>query len=132
MALGGRILLICDDDNMSTYLKEQLIYDAGHSVSFEASGQGALSALQQSSYDIVIAQFGIFDLGGEDLMRGLKKVDPGCVIIAFLQEEPSDEAKQALSKSGVYDYICRPVNLEKLFFLVTKGMELRSMMLVSH
>ena len=132
MALGCRVLLVCDDDNMATYLKEQLIYDAGHSVSFEASGQGALSALAQNNYDIVISQFGIFDLGPEDLMRGLKKADPGCVIIAFLQEEPNDETKQALSKLGVYDYICRPVNLEKLFFLVKKGMELRSMMLVSH
>lgn len=130
MVGGNRILLICDDEKMSKYLKDLLITEGGCSVSLEASGQGGLAVLKQNTFDIIIAKFGLFDLEETELIKGLKKIDQDCVIIAFI-EDSNPETLKELFRLGVYDFIARPVNIEKLFFLIKKGTELHSIMVAS-
>jgi len=131
MVSGNRVLLICDDEAVSGYLREQLIVEGGHVVSFEASGQGALSALKQNSFDIIIAKCGMFDIDGVELIKGLKKTDPDCVIIAFLEEENPQSLKDLFSL-GIYGFISKPINSEKLFFLIKKGIELHFLIIANH
>lgn len=130
MLEGTRILLICDDEDISRYLREQLVFRGGYSVSFEHSGQAGLEALKQNSFDLVIAKFGLFDLDAVELIKGLKKIDPSCIVIAILFE-PTPEGLQNLFKLGIYDFISLPINSERLSLLVKKGIELHSLILLN-
>lgn len=128
MVGAGRILLICDDEAISRYLREQLIVEQRHSVSCEASSQGGLSALRQNSFDLVIVKSGISDLDTAELIKGLKKIDPDCIIIVLV-DGPGSAVSKDLSQLGVYDYLSMPIiKPERLFFLVKKGIELHSLL----
>lgn len=125
MVSGSSILLICDDEAVSGYLREQLIIKGGCVVSLEASGLGGLAALRENSFDIVIAKCGMLDIEAGELIKGVKKIDPDCVIIALLMEDNQETLKDLFSL-GIYEYISKPVNLENLFFLIKKSVKLRS------
>jgi len=118
--------LINDDEAISRYLREELIINGGYSVTFEASAQAGVEVFKRDTFDIIIAKFGSMDLDGFVLIRALKKIDPDAVIIAFLDREGPETLHQ-IATLGVYDFIGKPVNLEKLFFLIKKGTELHSL-----
>lgn len=122
----ARILLIFDDREMAGYLRDKLAVNAGYSVSFESEAHSAIEAFKDKSFDIVILKFGIPGLDNAELIKGFKKIDPDCVIIAFLEDENSLLIKD-IPRMGVYDFIARPIDLEKLFFLIRKGAELHGM-----
>lgn len=125
------ILLICNDDQFSTYLKERLIIDGGYAVTLESTSLGALNTLRQNNFDMVIAKFGMPDLDSRQLIKELKKISPDCVLIVFFSTEPQAVLLKELSELGIYDTITCPINLEKLFFLLKKGIELHRIILAS-
>ena len=123
-----KILLICDDQKTMRYLREQLMVEGGFEVDSEPTGQTAIDALKLKSFDIVIAKIAIMGMSPAELIRGLKKADPDCIIIGYL-EDASHHVLEEISKLQVYDYVTKPINLEKLFFLIKKGVDLRQLML---
>lgn len=125
MAVGNKILLINDEEPISRYIGDKLINDAGYSVVFQYSFQGGLEALKNSQFDIAIVRFDMPDLGGVSLIKSVRKIDPDIIIIAFLEEEDAVALKE-ISVIGVYDFIVKPVDLDRLLLLIRKGIELRS------
>jgi len=124
---SSKILLICDEEETKKYLREQLVFEGGHSISLEASGQGGLLAFKQNNFDIVIVSFGMLDLDGVELIKGIKKIDPDCIVIAFLND-PNSMTLEDLSDLGVYDTFSRPINLDKLLYIIKKGTQLHSIL----
>lgn len=130
MAEKHRILLVDDDKPVSRYLMEELIITGDYSISRESSVPAALDTFRHNTFDTVIVKFGIPDLDSIALVKGLKRIDPSCIIIAFTEDDNPDFTMEILSL-GVYDLITTPINLEKLFFIIKKGVELR-LVLVAH
>jgi len=128
MVGGSRILLINDNEAMLKYLVEKLTIDGGYPVSFESTTEAGLETFKQGSFDIIIAKFDTPDSVG--LIKELKKVDPDCIIIAFLEEDNPDILEEVY-RLGIYGFITKPVNIEKLFFLIEKGIGMHSLM-VTH
>ncbi len=126
-----KILLICEDEDITKVFKQQLAQKGVYSLSVENSGNKGISRLQQVLYDVIIIKFGIFDIGNKELISGLKKIDPDCIIIAFVSEHDEQQLKDLL-RLGIYDFISVPLNLEKLFFLLNKGTQLHSLMSANH
>ena len=130
MAGQTRILVICDNEEISVHLRQELIINGGYFVSFEAGAQSAIASLRENNYDLVIAKYGVFDLDGSSLVNSLKKADPNCVIVAIVAGSDS-ELPEGLLSTGVYDFVTRPFNSEKLLFVVKKGIELHSLLISS-
>jgi len=126
MPEANRILLVSDDEGISKDVREQLAFTGGYAVSFESSGSTGLQTFKQNGFDLVITNFGMFDLDAAELIKGFKKIEPTCVIIAFIKDSTPGILGDLL-RLGVYDYIARPINAERLSFLVKKGIELHSL-----
>jgi putative nucleotidyltransferase with HDIG domain len=127
MPVNNHILLIDDDRGASEYLGQKLMDEAAYAVSYEYTSQGGLMAAKENKFDIVIAKFGLADLNGVSLIQEIKKIDPDCVIVVLVKENEDPFVLREISELGIYDIVTIPVNLEKLFFLVKKGMQLRFM-----
>ncbi len=123
MVESNRILLINDNEDISSYLREKLIINGGYFVNIEADASSALESFKQDSYDLVIIKFGILNSPGAEIAKVLKQIEPECVIIALLEETNADKAEE-LSVLGVYEIILSPVDLQKLLFVVKKGIDL--------
>lgn len=127
---NNRILLICDDSGISSYLKEKLMAEGGYSMTFAESRKEGLGVFQQNSFDIVILKPHVLDVNSLGLVKELKGIDQDCVIIAFLDED-RPEVIEHLFSLGIYDFITKPVNLDKLFFSVKKGIGLHNLLLAN-
>ncbi|MDI6758696.1 MAG: HD domain-containing protein [Candidatus Omnitrophota bacterium] len=121
-----RILLICDDEEITKFLREKLIIEKGYFVSFESSGSSGIASLRHNTFDAVIAKCPMRDLDSVEIVTGLKKIDPDCVIIAFV-EQVNNKMLGYLYTAGIYDFITPPLNIEKLSFLVEKGVQLHTL-----
>lgn len=126
MVGSANILLINDDKAISDYLREKLIVNAGYHVVCELSASSALEAFRNNGFDIVILKFGMPDLDGTSIVKELKKADPDCIIVVFMNEV-NPQALKEMYRLEIYDYIAPPVNFEKLFFLIKKGIDLHSL-----
>lgn len=126
-----KVLLICDDESVTRILRQYLTDRGGYSLSVEPSGNGGISALQENIHDVILIKFALFDIGNKELISGLKKVDPDCIVIAYLKEHDPQLLKELVG-FGAYDFISEPLNLEKLFFLIKKGAELHSLLFSNH
>ncbi len=118
-----RILLINEEESVLSYLKEKIGLNQGCVVSTASHTQAALELFKEHSFDIVIVKFGMPEMEGMELLRELKRINSDCVIIVLL-ETSTPQLIEDLSKLGVYDSLAKPVNLEKLLFLVKKGSDL--------
>lgn len=126
-----KILLIDNDEAAARYLRSKLMLDGGYSVSLEFSAKTGLATFRENNFDIVLAKSVLPDLDCQEFFGGLKKIDPSCIVIALLQEV-NQKLIQDLSKLGVYAFINEPVNIEKLFFLIKKGIELHALTVANH
>ncbi len=130
MTYSCRILLVNNDESISRYLREELTINGGYLVTFSANSRMAIETFRRDGFDIVIVKFGAPDIDTFVLVKELKKIDPDCIIIALV-EEANQYTLKDISDLGVYDFISQPINLEKLFFLIKKGIDLRTLMLAN-
>jgi len=131
MAVQYKILLINDDEPISRYMGERLINEQGYVVVFQYTCQDALTAFKESNFDVVIAKFDMPDLDGVSLIKAIKKMDPDSIVIAFIEEEDPAILKD-ISVLGVYDFITKPVDMDRLLLLIRKGVELRASLAAQH
>ena len=130
MAEKGKILFICDDIEASRYLEEQLTTEGGHYVVTQESLSMGLSSFSKDNFDLVILKLDNAEILAANSVKEFKRIDKDSIIIVLLDEAKPD-LLEYLSSFGVYDFIIKPINLEKLLFLVRKGLELRSLILVN-
>jgi len=130
MPENNKILFICDDNELSRYLIEKLITEGGYSVALETTAKSGLAAFKDNGFDLVITKPQMPDLSPQELIKELKHTDPDCVIITLFDQQ-KQELLEYLFSLGIYDFIAKPVNLEKLFFLVKKGIDMHMLMTVN-
>lgn len=123
----GNILLINDDERLSSFLKEELVHKRGYALSIMHSAYNGIEALKRENFDLIITKFGMPDLEGINLIKELKKVDSDCIIIVIVDIVSSD-ILQEIARLGIYEFLTKPINLEKLDFVIKKGVELHSLL----
>lgn len=131
MGKTNRILLISDEDELCGYVRDLLSTGNGYYVYRAENKDRGIEALKQDAFDIIILKFDTFSPETKQFIGELKKIDPGCIIIALTEDADPIELEK-LSGLGIYDFISKPINREKIFLLVKKGIELHSLMTTNH
>ena len=124
----GNILLINDDERLSSYLREELAFKKGYTLSIVHSAYNGIELLKTKGFDLVITKFGMPDLEGINLIKELKKIDSDSIVIVIVDVLSSD-ILQEIFRLGIYEFLTHPINLEKLNFVVKKGIELHSLLI---
>ena len=83
--------------------------------------------MRQGGFDVVVLRFAMSDMESAELIKGIKKADTDVIIIAYLDDHDPHIIRE-IFRLGVYDFVTKPVNMEKLLFLIKKGTELHSLM----
>lgn len=107
-----RVLLVDDEEDFRTTLAGRLrkrnidISDAG-------SGEEALELLKKKSFDVAIVDIKMPGMDGIETLRHIKKFDP-LIEVILLTGHASVEAGIEGIKSGAYDYVIKPCNINDL------------------
>jgi PAS domain S-box-containing protein len=109
----GRVLFVDNDPQVMGILGEML-QDAGHHVTAVGSGADALRLFAPGAFDVVIANIGMVEMSGWDLVDRLRARDTEVPVI-FITGWGMQEQDQARCRGlGIFSVLFKPVRPEEL------------------
>lgn len=107
-----KILAVDNEERLCKLIKTSLELE-GHQVEMVFSGSGALEKLEAESYDVVVTDLKMAGVGGLDVLRAARKIQPDCEVIIITAFATQETALQAM-KEGAYDYLIKPFKMDEL------------------
>jgi DNA-binding NtrC family response regulator len=114
------ILVVDDEKNIRDGLREALELD-GYEVVPAADGKEALEALGRGEIDLVVTDLKMPRVSGEELLRTVASSYPTVPVIILTGHGTIESAVQAMH-DGAYDFLTKPVNLDRLSLLVKRAL----------
>ncbi len=114
-------ILIVDDDKITREILSISLSD-DYTTFTARDGQDALEILSNNEMDIVLSDLIMPGLNGIDLLERINLLDNKPVVIFLTGNATVETAVQAM-KMGAYDYVTKPINVEKLVLLIEKSLE---------
>ncbi len=115
-----KILIVEDDPGMRKFLGDFCIVN-GYRAEFACNGSDALTRMKQNgSYDLIIADFLMPEMNGEEFIRRAKEKWINLPIIAMSAWE---DVENSLIKAGAYMFLRKPFDpyvLEREIELLSK------------
>ena len=119
----SKILVVDDEQSVATTIKAILQLD-GNEVTAVTSGKEALDLLGRLEFDVVLTDLRLDDLDGIEILRETQKLWPDTVSIMLTGYASLESAVTAL-RSGAYDYLIKPSDVDELRATVGRGLERR-------
>jgi DNA-binding NtrC family response regulator len=120
-----KVLIVDDEANIRNALAK-LLAKSGYSVKSAANVAEGLAMLESNAFDIVLTDLRMAGDGGLELLREVKRRDSRVEVIVMTAYGTVETAVQAM-KEGAYDYIEKPVNVDRLPLLLQRALERRSL-----
>ncbi|MDR4505428.1 MAG: response regulator [Candidatus Scalindua sp.] len=120
------ILVIDDEKDVCETLKKPLT-DSGYNVNIVTKPKRTLQELKKRPYHLIILNFKMLEMKGEDLLSEMRKINSDIVII-ILTADPSLHSAVKTLKDNTFDYIKKPFKIAELKEIVRKA--LRSKMVL--
>jgi signal transduction histidine kinase len=119
----SKILVVDDEQSVATTIKAILQLD-GNEVTAVTSGKEALDLLKAQEFDVVLTDLRLDDLDGIEILRETQKLWPDTVSIMLTGYASLESAVTAL-RSGAYDYLIKPSDVDELRATVGRALERR-------
>src|SRR6202050_3206069 len=104
----GRVLVADDEEGVRTFLAESL-ERAGHEVTQVADGEGALRAVHDEPFDVVLTDLRMPGTDGMTVVRTVRTQQPDVEVIVLTAFGDVATAVEAM-KLGAFDYLQKPVS----------------------
>jgi DNA-binding NtrC family response regulator len=121
------VLVVDDERNIREGLAEALALE-GHGVSTAADGEEALAVLSREDVDLVVTDLRMPTLAGDVLLKRVVADWPTVPVIILTGHGTIETAVQAM-RDGAYDFLTKPVDLERLGLLVKRALSTRELSL---
>jgi DNA-binding NtrC family response regulator len=124
--VGGRVLIVEDEPTQARALQMHLQAD-GHEVALAHDGKTALDVgTGDAALDLVLCDLRLPDMDGLEIFRRVREArgDEAPSFVILTAYGTVESAREAL-KSGVYDYLTKPVDPTELTFLVRNVLDQR-------
>ena len=112
-------ILVVDDEASHRKMIEAVLSDEGYEIKQADDGQTAIDAVKKEFYDLVLMDIRMSAVGGIEALKQIKEISPAIPIIIMTAYASVDTAVNAL-KSGAYDYLTKPLDIDELKILVQK------------
>ena len=114
-------VLIVDDDAMTRKTLAMALEDRFETRT-AADGREALALLAGQKFDLVLSDLDMPQMDGITLLEKLNELEAGLPVIFITGQGTIETAVKAM-KLGAYDYVSKPVNLDRLELLIDKAIE---------
>lgn len=106
-------VLIVDDDKAFLQILAERMQNRGMEVSTAESAAEALKMLEKESYDAVLLDLMMPEMGGIEALQIMRKKQPEIQVI-FVTGHPSVSKGVEAMKLGAMDFIPKPVDMNEL------------------
>ena len=121
-------ILFVDDDQQILEVVATYLTRNQYKVDTVDNGLVALEKIKQVEYAVVFTDLIMPDISGLDLLKTVKETSPSTEVIIITGYGTIESAIEAL-KCGGYDYLQKPINLERLKILIERIAEKRKLQL---
>jgi two-component system nitrogen regulation response regulator NtrX len=119
-----KILVVDDERNIQNILKG-ILTDEGYSVTSTGTGKGCLEKIGKEFFDAIILDVKLPDMDSISIIENIKELAGESEIIVISGHATIEMAVEAIKK-GAYDFIKKPLSLEKLRIILRHALEMRN------
>jgi DNA-binding NtrC family response regulator len=112
------LLVVIDDEQGILDVVSRFARRAGYDTESFANGRDAITLLQTRRADLVMVDLRMPDVGGLDVLRAIREIDPGCQTVLMTGYASVETAVEAI-KLGATDYLSKPLDFPRLEQLLT-------------
>ncbi|MBI9084592.1 MAG: sigma-54-dependent Fis family transcriptional regulator [Desulfobacterales bacterium] len=116
------ILIVDDEQDMLQLLKRSLAPELNCRIQTATSGESALKIYSESTFDLVLADIKMPGMNGLELLELIKRNNRDQTVVMMTAYGEIDMAVLTM-KSGAYDFITKPFELETLVLRLKKALE---------
>jgi DNA-binding NtrC family response regulator len=117
------ILVVDDETDLLHGLRRTIAMEIDCRVLIAENGRQALDIIADGAVDVVLADILMPEMDGLTLLETIKREDPSITVIIMTAYGTIEKAVEAIKK-GAYDLIQKPLDEERMFHLLRKGLEL--------
>ena len=121
----GRILIADDHDSLRRGIAQALA-EVGHDVEEAPNGNAAIEKLHEGFFDVVVSDLKMGGSSGLDVLKTAKTLHPSSAVILMTAFGSVSTAVEAM-KSGAFDYVQKPFEVEEMEVKIDKALEMRRM-----
>lgn len=110
-------ILIVDDEVRQRQIYRDILLDEDYAAEAASSGETALRLLEQKRFDLVITDLNLPGMTGIDLLSAIQRTDP-TVTVVLITGYPSIQTAIEATRKGVYTYLEKPVDRDRLLEVV--------------
>jgi len=124
--MSARILVV-DDEEIVIRSCLRILEGNGYEIDVAHDGHDALRKIESNTYDVMILDIMMPNLGGMEVLRRVKETHPDIDVIMITGLSQIDTAVQAM-KLGAFDYISKPFEPDELKLVVQRARERRQLL----
>ncbi|UCH06809.1 MAG: sigma-54-dependent Fis family transcriptional regulator [Deltaproteobacteria bacterium] len=113
--------LVIDDEQIVLDSVSALLTDEGFEVDVSLDGRQGLDWAIERTYDVVLTDIRMPDIGGMKVLRDVKRINPTLPVIMITGYASVESAVQAM-KLGAAEYIEKPFEPEQLLDAVSRAL----------
>jgi two-component system nitrogen regulation response regulator NtrX len=120
--MAGEGILIVDDEKAIQTSLQGVLEDEGYRVTAVGSGPQALSRLAEEAPDLVLLDIWMPGMDGLEVLAEITRIRPEQTVVMISGHGTIETAVKA-TKLGAYDFIEKPLSLEKTLLAVARAIE---------
>lgn len=115
------ILIVDDEMHLRINLRDIFILE-GYNVVLAGNGEEGINKFFESEPDVVLLDVRLPDMDGRDVLKKIRKINSNVVVLIITTLPGFDDAVQFI-KLGAYDYLPKPLDIERLKFSIERALE---------
>jgi len=115
-------ILIVDDELLVRQSLEKELSGQGYLTISTDKGRAAISLVEEESPNLVLLDLRLPDLNGIEVLKRLREIDKNLMVLIMTAYGSIDTAIAAI-RSGAYDYLTKPFDLETILLAVRQALE---------
>jgi len=125
--MASRILIVDDEEGIRLSLRG-ILEDEGHQVLEADSGETALELVEREQPDLVFLDIWLPGMDGLEVLETLaRKDEPANAQTVMISGHGNIETAVAAIKKGAFDFIEKPLSLEKVVITANKALEFQAL-----
>lgn len=119
--MNGKILIIDDEPGIRSALRG-ILEDEGFTVKATDTGEEGLHWMREENFDLILLDIWLPSMGGIEVLRKIKTNEESTQVIMITGHGSVETAVKA-TKLGAYDFLEKPLSLEKVVLTVKNALK---------
>ena len=117
-------ILVVEDEHLQRWAIREQLTGWGYEVIEAADGQAGIDAFATHLPGLVLLDLRLPDRTGLDVLKQIRSVDPGAVVVMVTAHGDLGDAVEAF-RAGLFDFLSKPVDFDGLRATIRFGLETR-------